>query len=51
LRFGRLHKRTEKNTNNKDDDGDEGFLHGLYSPLYVTMMQWFHKGPGYRNLR
>lgn len=39
LSFGRLNKRTNDDANKKDCDGDNGLFHGLYSPLYVTMMQ------------
>jgi hypothetical protein len=49
LRFGRLKKSTNNNANQKDCNSDKGFFHGVYSPLYVTMMQWFRKGRRYRS--
>ena len=49
LRFGRLNKRTNNNANQKYCDSNKGFFHGLYSALYVTMMQWLRKGPRYRS--
>ena len=46
LRFIRFDKSTNKDADNKDGHGNEGFLHAVYSPLYVTMMQWLRKQVG-----
>jgi hypothetical protein len=51
LGFIRFKTRTNNGGGKKESDGYESLFHALYSPLYVTMMQWLRPGREYRSLQ
>ena len=44
LRFVWFNERTNNDGGHKESDGYKSLFHAVYSPLYVTMMQWLRPG-------